>query len=125
MAAIDPIRQARTASGMNVVLGLWLIASAFIYGYADASVDSAWNSVIVGAVVVLFAALRSSKPARRPGLSGMNLVLGGWIAISPWVHGYATDETRLWNSLVVGVAIAVLALWSTTATASARRHAHS
>jgi hypothetical protein len=40
--------------------------------------------------------------------SGGTLVLGLWLAISPWVLGYLTPAA-LWNSVIVGIAIALLA----------------
>ena len=43
-----------------------------------------------------------------------NLVLGIWLAISPWVLGYALQGPLAWNAHLVGVAIAVMAaaaLW--------------
>lgn len=40
----------------------------------------------------------------------VNLVLGLWLAVSPWALGFATQEAAMWNALLVGLAIAVLAL---------------
>jgi hypothetical protein len=39
-----------------------------------------------------------------------NLLLGIWLAISPWVLSYATQATPAWNAHAVGVIIAVAAL---------------
>jgi hypothetical protein len=38
-----------------------------------------------------------------------NLVLGAWLAISPWVLGYAAEMAAAWNAHVVGLIIAVAA----------------
>jgi hypothetical protein len=38
-----------------------------------------------------------------------NLVLGIWLAVSPWALGYAAEATPAWNAHIVGVIIAVAA----------------
>lgn len=44
---------------VNIVLGIWLIASPFILGYAGI-LTATWNHVILGAIVAIFAGLSSS-----------------------------------------------------------------
>jgi hypothetical protein len=39
-----------------------------------------------------------------------NLVLGLWLALSPWALGFITENSATWNAQIVGLAIAVLAL---------------
>jgi hypothetical protein len=39
-----------------------------------------------------------------------NLLLGLWLAISPWLLSYAGEATPAWNAHAVGVIIAVAAL---------------
>lgn len=39
-----------------------------------------------------------------------NLVLGLWLAISPWALSYAGEPKPAWNAHIVGVIIAVAAL---------------
>jgi len=38
-----------------------------------------------------------------------NLILGLWLAISPWALSYAMEAIPTWNALIVGVIIAVAA----------------
>jgi len=38
-----------------------------------------------------------------------NLVLGIWLAVSPWVLAYAHEVTPAWNAHIVGIVIAVAA----------------
>jgi hypothetical protein len=40
----------------------------------------------------------------------INLVLGLWLAISPWMLSYASKTTPAWNAHIVGAIIAVAAL---------------
>jgi hypothetical protein len=39
-----------------------------------------------------------------------NLILGIWLAVSPWVLAYAMQETPAWNAHIVGVVVAVAAI---------------
>ena len=38
-----------------------------------------------------------------------NLILGIWLAISPWALSYMADATPAWNAYIVGIVIAVAA----------------
>ncbi|MBI4185391.1 MAG: SPW repeat protein [Proteobacteria bacterium] len=41
---------------------------------------------------------------------GLNLLLGIWLILSPWVLAYATVQYAAWNAYAVGVVIAVAAV---------------
>src|SRR5665213_1488414 len=90
---------AHPASGASLLAlfaGLWLFVSPLIYGaYGD---SSAWNSWIIGALIVLLALFRRRKP-EATSLSWFNTILGIWIIASPWVYGYTVSAGRLINSL--------------------------
>jgi SPW repeat len=110
----DYIAQARAASGTNILLGIWLIASPWVYTLSERT--SAVCVVCLGAVVSLFAALRLAALRESVGLSGVNFVLGFLAAASPWACGYAGHWGATINNLLLGVLIAILAIWSGTAT---------
>jgi hypothetical protein len=59
--------QARTASGINVLLGIWLLVSPWLFGYSAVGLPAILNSVIVGALVAILAASRQVSP-RTSGL---------------------------------------------------------
>ena len=48
-------------SWFNAVLGAWMIASPWIYGYADGSA-AAWNSAVVGLGVLVLACVGETAP---------------------------------------------------------------
>jgi len=49
----------------------------------------------------------------------VNLVLGAWIAGSPWILGFAVElPAAMWNALVVGLLIVLLAATDLDAPAS-------
>jgi hypothetical protein len=84
--------QARIASGTNVVLGIWLIASPWVFGYSGRA--PVLNSVLVGMLIAMLATLRLAAMHQSAGLSAMNLLLGFWTIVSPWASGYAIKSGR-------------------------------
>lgn len=101
--------QIRTASGLNVILGIWLIISAFVLA---ATAAAFWNSLLVGIFVLILAATRMSRPtvSTKP-LGWTNAVVGIWLILAPFVLGYVT-QAATWNSIAVGVLLLVFAAWS-------------
>ncbi len=108
--------QASTASGLNILAGLWLIVAPFVLGYV-ASVPR-WNDIILGIVIGVFALIRTFTPLRAAWLSWANIVLGLWLIVAPFALGYP-GTTPLWNDIILGIVVAGLAIWSSGATAAA------
>jgi hypothetical protein len=116
----DYAAQARTASGINIVLGLWLIVSPWVFDY-DGS-HAVLNSVTVGALIAILAASRLASLGPTAGLSGVNFVLALWVIASPWVCGYAANIGATSDNVIVGVVVALLAIWSGSATLAEHKH---
>ena len=93
---------ARGASSLTVLFGVWLFLSPWIYGVSGHA--SAWNSWIIGALIIIFAVIRRSHPAVT-SLSWINSALGIWIVASPWVYGYVRGDGRFVNDLCVGILV--------------------
>jgi hypothetical protein len=111
--------QARTASGINILLGLWLVVSPWVFQYDGRA--AALSSVTVGALIALLAAIRVASLHNSAGLSGINLLLAFGTAAAPWVYGYAINTGALWNNVSVGALVAVLSVLSAIATDADRR----
>jgi hypothetical protein len=114
------LAQARIASGANVVLGIWLIASHWVFEYQGKS--AVLSSMAVGILIALLAAIRVASSHDSASLSGVNLLLALWLVVSPWVYRYRITEGALLNNIIVGALIAGLAIWSAVATDAERRH---
>jgi hypothetical protein len=112
--AHDYTAQARAASGVNLVLGVWLIVSPWVFDHSGKS--AALSSVTVGALIALLAAIRLASLHNSAGLCGINLLLAFWTAAAPWIYEYAINTGALWNNIFVGILVAVLAVWSALAT---------
>jgi len=92
---------------VNLILGLWMIASPWALRY-QAETNLTLNILIVGiliAVVALTALFRVMAWEEW-----VNVVLGVWLAVSPWATGFS--GLAAWNAVVVGVVVAVLGLWA-------------
>ncbi len=56
---------------------------------------------------------------QNAGASGLNILLGIWLIIAPFVLGYSGNSTPLWNDIIFGVLIAIRA-WSSAASTTRR-----
>lgn len=109
--------KAKTASGLNVVLGIWLVIAPLVVYFASPA--ALWNEVIVG--VILFAlALSRTSATRVTWPSWVNLVLGAWLIIAPFILG-GNNTGAIWTQVISGLIIGLLAIWSLSATISALR----
>ena len=107
MASDTRTPPASWASWLSVILGVWLIISPWVVGFAGDTMAT-WNTLILGIVVVLlgFYATRTADPTP----SWLNVALGIWLIVSPWVLGFTTSEGAMANSVILGVITGMLAL---------------
>ena len=108
---MTPVAQTKSASGINVLLGCWLIVSPWIFSYAG-NQGGMWNSIVAGIIVLLVAANRIYSPRSGVTLSWLNLLLGLWTIASPWIYGYYDNAAAMWDCVAVGIAIVAMASWS-------------
>lgn len=101
-----PERSEGGRSWVNVVLGIWVLISPFVLTFP--SQRMVWNNVATGIVVGIFAILRLSARSQS-GWSWINVLLGIWLILSPFVLGFV-HGAALWNNVIVGIIIAALAL---------------
>jgi hypothetical protein len=108
-----PERKRLGSSWVNIVLGIWVIISPFILGFQ--SPNAVWSNVVAGVLVGILALLRWSM--HQPGWSWLNLILGIWLFISPFV--FFLSGAAMWNNVILGIIIAALALTNTYSKVSA------
>ena len=97
----------------NLILGLWLVISPWALSYMTMTVPT-WNAIIVG-VVIAVAAI-GALVAFHTWEEWVNVVLAVWLIVSPFALDYASNVTVLWNQLIVGALVGVLALWAALTT---------
>jgi hypothetical protein len=104
-------------------LGLWLMMSPRLLHFPIAHADAAWNTWVVGAAVILMTAVsRYLVDTRSPWEDLACAALGVWLMVAPWALGFVGRPPELFNSLVVGFLIAVLALWAMVIDADLRKY---
>lgn len=101
----------------NFVLGIWLIVSPWVLGYATETY-SARNAWAVG-VIIAVAAI-STLVAFHQWEEWVNVALGAWLIVSPWALGI-TAPSAMWNQIVVGLLVGALAIWSASIEHEPRR----
>ena len=104
-------QQVKTAGWINVIFGIWLIASPFLLGFGGTNLSR--NNVVFGIIIAVLSLLEVSMPSESAWAGWLNAVFGMWILISPFVLGF-TGMSALWNGIFAGIIIAVLAIWAAT-----------
>ncbi len=89
---------------MNIFLGFWQVFSPLILGYTDNAV-AVWNGLIVGAIILVLAWIRMLRPLSWANLTWVNLLLGAWLALSPFALGFAYVGAAKWNDITVGLSV--------------------
>ncbi|HLX70241.1 MAG TPA: SPW repeat protein [Verrucomicrobiae bacterium] len=94
--------------GVNVILGVWVVISPFVLGFSGMK-EMMWNNIATGGAIFLLA-LGSSTG--RGGSSLLNVLLGIWMVISPFVLG-ASRPIAVWNNVILGTIVGIVALFGT------------
>ena len=104
----------KEARYVNILLGIWLFISAFVWRHSSAQFTNTW---IMGVITVLvgFAALGA------PAVRYVNTIVGIWLVISGLAMPAASAGTR-WNNVLVGIAIFLVSLVGSRSDLGARRH---
>ena len=93
-----------TARFVNVLLGVWLFISAFLWPHTQAQLTNTW---VLGVVCVIVAMLAMSIPALRY----VNTALAIWLFISAFALPTQSQGT-LWNNVLVAIRIFIASLIS-------------
>lgn len=94
----------RSARALNIVLGVWLFISAFVWMHTGPQFNNAW---IVGALTVVIGGIALAAPNVR----FFNTALAVWLFISAFALPTLMAAT-VWNSVIVAIAVFVLSLVS-------------
>ena len=94
---------------VTLVLGVWLFFSPWILGFYSSTPGASWNFFLLGIAFVVFAAFGLSL--RTAWEEWVNLILGLWMIISPWVLAYSGITAARDDAVIVGVINVALAIW--------------
>jgi hypothetical protein len=92
----------RIHAGMDYLVGLVLIASPWIFGFADESSAAMWIAVLAGVGILGMSAMTDyeggvlgHRVAMRTHLLA-DAALGVFLAVSPWLFGFADEGANAW-----------------------------
>jgi hypothetical protein len=100
----------RWVDWVNVLLGVWMIASPWLFTVASGDRPADWNSWSVGGGVLALAFFAMYKPSVWGGAAAV--MLGAWLTISPWVLELARPSTSARNAVISGLLVIGYALWA-------------
>ena len=104
-------------SGVDALIGIWLIVSPWVLGFSDVP-SAMWTDISVGTTIMLVALLRILNPDQTVPLGWVNVVLGAWLITAPFVIPYASGvhtNPIYWNDILSGVGVLWFAIWSMAA----------
>ena len=83
----------RIHGGMDYLIGALLIASPWLFGFANNSVET-WLPVVLGASVILYSLMTAyelgvARVISMPVHLGLDIAGGALLAASPWLFGFA------------------------------------
>ena len=87
---------------VNVVLGVWLFLSAFLWPHTGFQLINTWMS---GLLCAVFALVARNMPSARHANTG----IGIWLILSTFIVPTVSAATLL-NNLLVGIGILVISL---------------
>jgi len=114
----------KTLSWLVVLVGAWEVLAPFVLGYTIAS-GALWDAIILGIGLIIFAgwAALSNEISTIRGMNWINVILGAWLIIAPFIIGYTSFGAALWNDIIVGIVAVVLAGWAAIAAPNVRDEA--
>jgi hypothetical protein len=94
---LGPNDTGRSARLLNIVAGIWLFISAFVWTHTMAQRTNTW---IMGIIIAAVAALA----VRAPQLRFVNTVAAVWLFISAFVLPTVSVGT-VWNNIIVAIVV--------------------
>lgn len=92
----------------NLVLGGCLLVAPFALGFTSEAVP-AWNAYIVGATVIVASCVALAM--YRPWAEWLNVTLGSWALVAPFLLGFAGLATAMWAHVIIGLCVACIAAY--------------
>lgn len=99
---------------ITLALGLWTIVSPFLLLAQGTSTilptTVAWNFFAVGAALTLVGIV--ALYSHRLWEEWIDVALGAWLVISPWVLAFTAMTMLKWDAVIVGLAVLALSGWA-------------
>lgn len=93
----------------NLILGAWVFVSPWILDYGS-STTAALNAYVMGGGIVVFAMIAAYMPKAWEEI--INMLLGVWLVVSPFVLGFSAMTVIALHTVVVGILATAFAIWA-------------
>jgi hypothetical protein len=97
---------------ITVLLGVWILISPVVLGFAPGQTAVMWNSWFIGVVMLIVSAGRAVAEVPKLWQEAATLVLGLWLVISPWMLGFAAHAPARNTTIVAGLLVVGITLWT-------------
>ena len=112
---------AGAASAVTLLAGIWLLLAPSVLDYPAGS-SARGHDIVIGSALAILAAVRIVAPRDVPWFSVVNVLLGGWLIMAPFVLDHIADiGVAMANDVVVGLVVVVMAATSAATTFAGRR----
>lgn len=99
---------------VTLIIGIWVFITPWIFGFNMTSY--AWSPFVAGALLVIFSIWELAN--KRIWEEWINLIIGAWVFISPWVLGFSHTPNAAWIMFVFGAITFIVAIWGMENTGS-------
>ncbi|MEW6630571.1 MAG: SPW repeat protein [Pseudomonadota bacterium] len=99
----------RSQDWVNLVLAICLFISPWVIGFAG-MMAPAWNAWIAGVLLGALALAAISVFAEWE--EWVNLVLGLWLIVSPWLLHFTAETHAMATHVVLGVLVVAASAWA-------------
>lgn len=106
---------------VNLILGLWLIASPWIMDYTSAGF-AAGDAWILGVALVTISIVGLISPDVWE--EWMNLLLAALILVSPITVGFTHHDVAVWNNVIISVLVGAAAVWGLARQVNYSQYSH-
>ncbi|HZS85348.1 MAG TPA: SPW repeat protein [Stellaceae bacterium] len=114
---------------INLLLAIWLFISPWVLNFGSAPAtqtaggaagapppggvmtgNAAWDAWVLGVIIGLVAISAIAQLA--PWQEWVNLVLGVWVFIAPWILSFSGLRNAAWDHWIVGFLVFIFAIWN-------------
>lgn len=94
---------------VTLLLAVCLFLSPWVIGFVADRTPS-WNAWLAGIVLGAFAIMTLSAFAEWE--EWVNMVVGLWLIVSPWLLGFMANTHAMWTHVILGICTAAVSAWA-------------
>lgn len=106
-----------THQALDYIVGVVLIIAPFLFVFWNIA-SATWVALLVGAALIIYSLFTQyteamDRPIAMSTHLTLDIILGVFLAISPWLFGFAGATLNVWMPhLIVGIVFILISLFS-------------